>query len=130
LKDLPTELPEGLVLAAVPERASPFDALITRDRIPLEKLPEGAVVATGSLRRSSQMLALRPDLKIIPLRGNVTTRIEKIRKGGEADATLLAVAGLHRLGLAGEIDQVLPPERMTPAMGQGALAIESRAHHL
>ncbi len=127
LKDLPTSLPSGLELAAVPERATPFDALIAREPDwTLETLPHGARVGTGSQRRAAQILAFRSDLQIIPLRGNVPTRLEKIR-AGHADATLLAVAGLERLGLGHVINQTFPPEIITPSMGQGALAIESRA---
>ena len=125
LKDLPTTLPAGLALACVPEREDPRDALISRDHLSLEALPAGARVATGSLRRGAQILALRPDLALVPLRGNVPTRIEKIRRG-EADATLLAVAGLRRLGLEREIAQILPVDWLTPPMGQGALALEAR----
>jgi hydroxymethylbilane synthase len=125
LKDLPTTLPAGLELAGVPEREDPRDALISRDHSSLEALPAGARVATGSLRRGAQILALRPDLALIALRGNVPTRIEKIRRG-EADATLLAVAGLRRLGLESEIAQILSVDWLTPPMGQGALALEAR----
>lgn len=126
LKDLPTDLPEGLVLGAALERASPLDALVSRDGLKFEKLPPGARIATGSLRRAAQALALRPDLEIVPLRGNVPTRVRKIREGA-ADATLMAAAGLTRLGMEGEIAQVFAPELVTPAMGQGSIAIESRA---
>lgn len=126
LKDLPIALPAGLVLAAVPERADPRDALVAREPgQTLAALPPGARLATGSQRRAAQVRALRPDLEILPLRGNVPTRLEKIRNGA-ADATLLAAAGLTRLGLAEAISEVLPAERMTPPMGQGALGIESR----
>ena len=125
LKDLPTELPAGLVLGGVLERASPYDALVSRNGCHLRDLDQGATIATGSLRRASQVLAIRRDLKIVPLRGNVPTRIDKIRQG-QADATLLAVAGLRRLGLHAEAAQEFSPEEITPAMGQGALAIESR----
>lgn len=129
LKDLPTALPEGLVLAAVPERESPLDALVSRSGEPLEALPAGARVGTSSLRRGAQILALRPDLEVIPFRGNVPTRLEKVRRG-EAEATLLAVAGLHRLNLERAITQILDAEQMTPPMGQGALGIEARAGEL
>ncbi len=125
LKDLPTQLPAGLCLAAVPQREIPFDALISRNGLPLSQLAPGALVATGSLRRQAQILALRPDLRVEPLRGNVPTRVDKIM-AGEAEATLLAVAGLRRLGLAEPIAQVFTPGEMTPAMGQGALGLESR----
>lgn len=125
LKDLPTELPEGLVLGAALERETPFDALVSEDYKKLSELPKGASLATGSLRRASQALALRSDLNIVPLRGNVPTRIRKIRER-YADATLIAAAGVRRLGLAGELTQEFPPNEFTPAMGQGALAIEAR----
>lgn len=125
LKDVPTDLPDGLVLGAVLEREVPFDALISQEGKQLHELPRGATLATGSLRRGAQALALRPDLKIIPMRGNVPTRIRKIREG-YADATLLAVAGVRRLGLSEEIAQVFNVLEMTPAMGQGAMAVESR----
>ncbi|MCE5228071.1 hydroxymethylbilane synthase [bacterium] len=126
LKDLPVELPEYLVLAAVPERVSPLDAWVCPSGKSLDDTPHGATVATGSLRRAAQLLALRPDLKIVPMRGNVPTRIEKLR-AGEAFATVLAAAGLHRLGLESEIAYELPADIITPAMGQGALAIEARS---
>ncbi|MBI3735595.1 hydroxymethylbilane synthase [Candidatus Sumerlaeota bacterium] len=126
LKDLPTELPDGLVLGAVLERESPFDGLVSRERKSLAELPQGARLATGSLRRAAQALALRPDLRIVPLRGNVPTRVRKIREG-EADATLMAAAGLRRLGMETELSETFSPEEITPAMGQGAMAVESRA---
>ena len=129
LKDLPTGLPGGLMLAATPEREDPYDALISRDDLALETLAPGSRVATGSLRRAAQILALRPDLVMTPLRGNVATRVEKIRRG-EAEATLLAVAGLRRLGLENEIAQVFTAQQVTPAMGQGALGIEARVAEL
>lgn len=127
LKDLPTELPSGLVLAAVPEREDVNDVLVTREvGKTLMTLPERARVATGSLRRAAQVLAQRPDLIIVPLRGNVPTRLRKVAEG-EADATLMARAGLKRLGLTQHIAEVLPVDVITPPMGQGALGIESRA---
>ncbi len=129
LKDLPTELPKGLTLGAVLKRESPLDGLVSRDGNKLDALPPGARVATGSLRRASQILAMRPDLKITPLRGNVQTRIRKIKEG-EAEATLLAVAGVRRLGIENELVQVFTPDEITPPMGQGALAIETREGEL
>lgn len=126
LKDLPTLLPEGLALAAALEREDARDALVSRDHMTLDALPKGASVATGSLRRGAQVKALRPDLKIGPLRGNVPTRIGKIRDG-EADATLLAVAGVLRLGLESEIAERFSVDRITPSMGQGAIALETRS---
>lgn len=126
LKDLPTELPAGLVIGATPERGDARDALISREGRALAELPAGAVVGTSSLRRSAQLLALRPDLRIAPLRGNVDTRLRKLGEG-MYDAIVLAVAGLARLGLAGRITEHLAPEVMLPAPGQGALAVEARA---
>lgn len=125
LKDLPTDLPDGLVLGCVPPRESPWDVLVSAEGARLEELPRGASVATGSLRRGAQILALRPDLRLVPLRGNVPTRIRKVREGGAA-ATLLALAGLKRLGLAGEAAQIFTADEVTPSMGQGALGLESR----
>lgn len=126
LKDLPVELPDGLVLAAVPERITPLDAWICPDGKSLDTAPRGAAVATGSIRRAAQILALRPDLNIVPMRGNVPTRLEKIR-AGEAFATVLAAAGLRRLGLESNIVYELPADLVTPAMGQGALGVEARS---
>ena len=123
LKDLPTELPAGLVLAAVPEREDPRDAVIGKR---LMELPDGARVGTSSLRRSAQLRKLRPDLVIESVRGNLDTRLRKLDEG-RYDAILLAAAGLKRLGWAGRIAEILPPETMCPAVGQGALAIETRA---
>lgn len=125
LKDLPTVLPEGLVLAGVPEREDPRDAWLSRGGQPLEDIPAGSRVGTSSMRRSSQVLAARPDLLCAEIRGNVPTRIRKMDEG-EFDAVVLAVAGLKRLGLAGRITQVLPPEVMLPAISQGALGLETR----
>ncbi len=133
LKDLPTDEPDGLTLAAIPERGSPGDLLLapadsmeTRPDDPLG-LPPGATLGTSSLRRAAQALVLRPDLRLEALRGNVPTRIRKLREG-QYDAILLASAGVRRLGLdLTGLDHVeLPPEAMLPAPGQGALAIETR----
>jgi hydroxymethylbilane synthase len=123
LKDLPTELPEGLVLAAVPEREDPRDAVVGRK---LADLPPGARVGTSSLRRAAQLRQLRPDLQVESVRGNLDTRLRKLDEG-QYDAILLAAAGLKRLGWGGRIAEILPPEQMCPAVGQGALAIETRA---
>jgi len=123
LKDLPTELPEGLVLAAVPEREDPRDAVVGSL---LADLPRGAKVGTSSLRRSAQLRRLRPDLVIESVRGNLDTRLRKLGEG-KYDAILLAAAGLKRLGWGGRIAEILPVETMCPAVGQGALAIETRA---
>jgi len=122
LKDLPTELPEGLVLAAVPEREDPRDAVVGRR---LADLPAGARVGTSSLRRSAQLRKLRPDLTIESVRGNLDTRLRKLDEG-QYNAILLAAAGLKRLGWGDRIAEILPAEIMCPAVGQGALAIETR----
>ncbi|HYP14214.1 MAG TPA: hydroxymethylbilane synthase, partial [Bryobacteraceae bacterium] len=123
LKDMPTELPAGLRIAATPEREDPRDVLIGAT---LDQLPRGAKVGTGSLRRIAQLAAARPDLKLMPIRGNVDTRLRKL-DGKEFDAIVLAAAGLRRLGWAERITEYLPVEVMCPAVGQGALAIETRA---
>ena len=123
LKDLPTELPAGLVLAAVPEREDPRDAVLGKR---LSDLPQGAIVGTSSLRRAAQLRTLRPDLAIESVRGNLDTRIRKLDEG-QYDAIVLAAAGLKRLGLADRISEILGPDRMCSAVGQGALAIETRA---
>src|ERR1035438_364305 len=123
LKDLPTELPEGLVLAAVPEREDPRDAVVGRR---LNDLAAGAKVGTSSLRRAAQLRKLRGDLVVESVRGNLDTRLRKLDEG-QYDAILLAAAGLKRLGWGGRIAEILPPEQMCPAVGQGALAIETRA---
>lgn len=125
LKDMPVELPEGLVLAAVTRRRDPGDALVSPRYKTLERLPRGAKVGTSSLRRRAQLLNARPDLVVSDLRGNVTTRLEKLENEG-LDAIVLAVAGLKRLNLESYITQVLPKEICLPAVGQGALAIETR----
>jgi len=122
LKDLPTELPAGLALAAVPERQDPRDALVG---LALNQIPQGALVGTSSGRRAAQLRLLRPDLRTEPIRGNVDTRLRKVREGMFA-ASLLAVAGLRRLGLESEIAQIFSVDEMTPAPGQGALGIETR----
>ncbi len=122
LKDMPTKLPEGLTISATPEREDVRDALIGHT---LAGLPAGARVGTGSLRRTAQLSALRPDLHIEAIRGNVDTRLRKL-ESGEYDAIVLAAAGLRRLGLDGHIAEYLSVEQMCPAVGQGALAIESR----
>src|SRR6478752_4035101 len=122
LKDLPTELPAGLVLAAVPEREDPRDAIVGKR---LADLPPGAKVGTSSLRRSAQLRKLRPDLVIESVRGNLDTRLRKLDEG-RYDAILLAAAGLKRLGWSDRIAEILPADLMCPAVGQGALAIETR----
>jgi hydroxymethylbilane synthase len=126
MKDLPSRLTPGLALPATTERVDPRDVLVARSASSLETLPQGGTVATGSLRRRSQLLALRPDLKIEDLRGNVPTRLEKFDRS-TWDAILLAGAGLERLGLSDRIRSYIPVESMLPAVGQGALALETRA---
>jgi hydroxymethylbilane synthase len=126
-KDVPTEVPEGLALAAITERRDPSDVLVSGRGCDVSGLPEGAVVATSSLRRRSQLLHRRPDLNVVEIRGNVDTRVRKMREG-EADALLLAHAGLLRLGL--EVPHVVvPTEIMLPAVGQGALAVAMLEDH-
>lgn len=125
LKDMPTELPAGLILAAVTERVDPGDALISPAYKTLDNLPVNARVGTSSLRRKAQLLNARPDLTIVDLRGNLDTRLKKLTIE-KLDAILLAVAGLRRLGWAEHITQVLPQTICLPAVGQGALAIEAR----
>ncbi|MGH9474963.1 MAG: hydroxymethylbilane synthase [Terriglobales bacterium] len=126
LKDVPSSLPPGLVLGAVLERADPRDALIAARGLTLLSLPRGARLGTGSLRRQAQALALRPDLEILPVRGNVDTRLRRWREGG-FDALLLATAGLERLGLDDAITERLEPAQFLPCAGQGVLALECRA---
>ena len=125
LKDVPMELPEGFVLAAVLEREDPRDAFVSNDYASLAELPHGAVVGTSSLRRQSLIAARYPHLTILPLRGNLDTRLGKLDRGDYA-AIILAAAGLKRLGLASRIRAVLAPEDSLPAAGQGAMAIEIR----
>jgi hydroxymethylbilane synthase len=124
-KDLPTAPAPGLTLAAVPAREDPSDALCARDGLTLDSLPPGATVGTGSPRRSAQLLLHRPDLRVIPVRGNVDTRLRLVTDG-VVDAVVLAVAGLSRLGRTGAITQTLPATVMLPAPAQGALAVECR----
>lgn len=126
LKDLPTEMPEGFTLGAIPRRASPFDALVSRNGQPLSELPSGAVIGTSSLRRTAQLKAYRPDLTIKMIRGNVDTRLRKVFEG-EYDAAVLAAAGLDRLEKSGVITEIFEPDRMLPAPGQGAIAVQCRA---
>ena len=129
LKDVPTELPHGLVLAAISERHDPSDALVSEEGWDVDGLPGGATVATGSLRRRAQLLHRRPDLRVVEIRGNVETRVRKMREG-DADAIVLARAGLERLGLEGEIPHaVLPADVMLPAVGQGFLAAATLEDH-
>jgi hydroxymethylbilane synthase len=125
LKDLPTELPPGFEIAAITERQDPRDAFCSRHYSSFQELPQGARVGTSSLRRQAQLKAVRPDLDIHPLRGNVDTRLRKLEQG-EYDAIILAYAGLNRLGKTEIVKQIIPADIMCPAAGQGALGIEIR----
>lgn len=125
LKDLETWLPDGVEIACVLARDDPRDAFLSPKAASLAALPQGAVIGTASLRRQAQLLRRRPDLKIVPLRGNANTRIRKL-EAGEVDATLLALCGLQRIGLAHLATEILSFETMLPAVGQGALAVECR----
>ncbi|MBP2628784.1 MAG: Porphobilinogen deaminase [Firmicutes bacterium] len=127
LKDMPTQLPPGLLLAAITDRVDPGDALISPKYGAIDNLPQGAKVGTSSLRRKAQLLKYRPDLRISDLRGNLDTRLKKMDTE-ELDAIILAVAGLRRLGWQDLITQVLPNDICLPAVGQGALAIEARTN--
>lgn len=125
LKDVPAELPPGLLLAAFLEREDPRDVLVARKATTIATLPQGARVGTSSLRRQAQLLRLRPDLTVLTLRGNVDTRLRKLNEG-QYDAIILAAAGLHRLERTEGVQQWIPVEQMCPAVGQGALALECR----
>lgn len=125
LKDMPTELPQGLCLTAITQRANVGDAFVSNKYASLAELPAGAVLGTSSLRRRAQLLAVRPDLEITDLRGNVDTRLRKLDEG-QMDAVILAAAGLERLGYGDRIREILPPSVCLPAVGQGALAVECR----
>lgn len=125
MKDMPFELPDGLVIGATPKREDPRDCLISRDGRSLSELPLGARIGTSSLRRSAQLRAHRPDLLIESIRGNIDTRLRKLEEEG-FDAILLAAAGLHRMGWKDRITEYLSPEVCLPAVGQGSLAIECR----
>lgn len=125
MKDVPAELPEGLEIAAYPRREDPRDILVTRGNLRLEDLPPGARIGTGSLRRRMQLLKLRPDLKIVPIRGNLRTRIDKIERQG-LEGIMLAAAGMARMGWLREVSQFLSPDIVLPAAGQGVLGIEIR----
>jgi len=126
LKDLPTTPAADLVVAAVPQRADPRDALVTRDGLRLDQLPAGSRVGTGSPRRAAQLRGLGFDLDVVPIRGNVDTRLRKVADG-EYDAVVVAAAGLARLGRLDEAAELLDPGQILPAPGQGALAVECRA---
>ena len=124
-KDLPTEQPPGLTVSAVPAREDSHDAYVSRDGTSFSALPPGGRLGTSSLRRQSQLRCLRQDIKIVPIRGNVDTRLRKL-EGGECDALVVAAAGLIRLGFLSRITHCFPPAKLCPAVGQGALAIETR----
>ena len=126
LKDLPTELSSGFAIAAITKRENPRDVFCSKKYNSIEELPQRARVGTSSLRRQAQLKALRPDLEIHPLRGNVDTRLRKL-EAGDYDAIILAAAGLNRLGKTELVKQIIPAEIMCPAAGQGALGIEIRA---
>ena len=125
MKDMPINFPINLCIACVAKRENPFDALISRNDIKLEDLPKGAKIGTGSLRRISQLLNYRPDFNLIPLRGNLETRLKKLDTEG-LDAIILAAAGLIRLGWDNRITEIIPSDILLPAMGQGAVGIEAR----
>jgi len=125
MKDVPAQLPEDLMLSTFPLREDPSDALISRKQCPLDQLPNGAKVGTSSLRRGAQLLHLRPDLKLVSLRGNVDTRLNKL-SSGDLEAIILATAGLNRLGLSSVITQTIPFHQLLPAVGQGVLGLEVR----
>jgi hydroxymethylbilane synthase len=125
IKDVPTEFPEGLHLSVITKREDPRDALISKDGKPLKDLPTGAKIGTSSLRRQAQLLHFRSDFELIPLRGNLDTRLKKL-KTMNLDAIVLALAGVKRLGFDEKIAEIIPPEVSLPAIGQGALGIETR----
>ena len=127
MKDVPAEIPDGLEVSVFPEREDPCDAFVSLKAASFNELPRGASVGTGSLRRSTQLLSLRPDLRVVALRGNVDTRLRKLEEEG-LHAVILAAAGLRRLGLAHRITMILPPEICLPAIGQGALGLELRTN--
>lgn len=125
MKDLPTELPEGLVIGAICQREYPGDVLISREGKKLEELPPGAIIGTSSLRRCAQLLRYRGDLKMANLRGNINTRLRKLEEE-KLDATVLAYAGVHRMGWGDRITQMIPLEICLPAVGQGSVGVEMR----
>jgi hydroxymethylbilane synthase len=127
MKDVPTQIAAGLEISAIPEREDARDAFISSQAKSLLELPQGATIGTGSVRRQAQILAIRPDLKIVDIRGNVDSRIKKL-EDGIYDAIILACAGLRRLGLQQRITSPFDYEQMLPSPGQGALAIETRSH--
>jgi hydroxymethylbilane synthase len=125
MKDVPTELPDGLGIVAISDREDPRDAVLSNTKTPILELPEGARIGTSSLRRQAQLFAARPDFVIEPLRGNINTRLRKLKEG-MYDAIILAMAGVSRLGWEEEVTEVIDPDVMLPAIGQGALGIEAR----
>ena len=125
MKDLPTEVPPDFEIAAITQRENPRDVLVSKKHASIKELPQRARVGTSSLRRQAQLKALRPDLEIHPLRGNVDTRLRKL-EAGDYEAIILAAAGVNRLGLTALVKQIIPAEIMCPAAGQGALGIEIR----
>ena len=125
MKDMPISFPINLCIACVTKRENPFDALISRDGAKLTDLPKGAKIGTGSLRRISQLMNYRPDLKMVPLRGNLETRLKKLEAEG-LDAIILAAAGLIRMGWGHRITEIISPDILLPAMGQGTVGIEAR----
>ncbi len=125
LKDMATELPKGLVLSAVPLREDPRDVWISKTHIPFNEVKEGAKIGTGAVRRHAQLRHLRPDFQVLPLRGNVDTRLQRLRED-DWDGIILALAGLKRLGRQSAVTEILSNDIMLPAVGQGALAIETR----
>lgn len=129
MKDLPAEMPKGLTIGAIPIREDVRDCLLSKDGSTLEELPSGAVVGTSSLRRQAQILAIRPDLKVEPIRGNIDTRVQKM-KDGQFDAIVLATAGLNRMSWQEDIAELISTKTMLPAVGQGALAVQCREDDL
>ena len=125
MKDMPISFPMNLCIACVTKRENPFDALISRNGVKLADLPKGAKIGTGSLRRISQLMNYRPDLELVPLRGNLETRLKKLETEG-LDAIILAAAGLIRMGWDDRITEIISPDILLPAMGQGAVGIEAR----
>ena len=128
MKDMPTQLPDGLIIPCYLEREDVRDVFISNQVKSIEELPEGAVVGTTALRRQAQLLSMRPDLEVITFRGNVNTRLKKIEEG-EVAATFLAMAGLNRLGFENVATKILDPDEMMPAVAQGAIGIECRENH-
>ncbi|MEX0965672.1 MAG: hydroxymethylbilane synthase [Bacteroidia bacterium] len=129
MKDMPTEIPEGVIIAGIPERADPRDVLLSNDGKKLEQMPPGSRIGTTSMRRGFQIQRLQPGMEIVPVRGNIITRMSKL-EGGEYDAIILAAAGLQRLGILNRITEIFSVEQMVPAVGQGALAAEIREDDL